>query len=161
MLSMVSKFKHLPIVFGVFAFFQLGFTQTSQSQTFTPENFTDQRFAQYEQQLNAILKTRRNEERKFVSDIVANVRAGELPSKLIQTSFKWVQKKRPHTNFPFIYFEKVLRIQATKAGIASTVPEYDFGIYRQFDTGVRPYIQGGSPTTQGSGLSSDESTFTR
>ena len=161
MIVMVSKFKLLLIVFTVFSFFQIVGMKTADAQSFTPENFTDQRFLQYEQQLNAILKTRRNEERKFVSDLVANVRAGKLPSKLIQTSFKWVQKKRPETNFPFIYFEKVLRIQATKAGIPSTIPEYDFGIYRQFDNGVRPFNRGGSPTTQGPGLGSDQTTFSR
>jgi hypothetical protein len=161
MFSKNSKFKISLIVFGIFAFLQSASVETVNAQTFTPENFTDQRFEQYEQQLNAILKTRRDEERKFISDLVLNVRAGKLPSKLIQTSFKWVQKKRPDTNFPFIYFEKVLRIQATKAGIPSTIPEYDFGIYRQFDNGVRPFTRGGSPTTQGPGLSSDQTTFSR
>lgn len=131
----------------------------AKAQTFAPETFTDQRFEQYEQQLNAILKTRRTEERQFISDLVANVRAGKLPSKLIQTSFRWVQKKRPQTNFPFIYFERVLRLQATKAGIPSTIPDYDFAIYRQFDNGVRPYIRGGSPTVQGPSVGSDRTTF--
>jgi hypothetical protein len=128
-------------------------------QTFTPENFTDQRFLQYEQQLNAILKTRRDEERQFINELVLKVREGKLPSKLIQTSFRWVQKKRPQTNFPFIYFEKVLRLQADRAGIANTIPAYNFDIYRQFDNGVRPYIRGGSKSAQGPGLSSDKSTF--
>ena len=131
----------------------------AQAQTFEPENFTDKRFLQYEQQLNAILKTRRDEERQFINDIVTRVREGSLPSKLIQTSFRWVQKKRPGTNFPFIYFERVLRLQADRAGIPGTIPPFDFAIYRQFDNGVRPFIRGGSPTTQGPGLSSDRTTF--
>ena len=105
------------------------------------------------------LKTRRDEERKFVKDIVLNVRAGKMPSKLIQTSFKWVQNKRPKTNFPFIYFERVLRLQASRAGIPTAVPAFDFGIYREFDNGVRRFDRGGSPTTQGPGLSSDRTTF--
>lgn len=129
------------------------------SQSFSPENFTDKRFQQYEQQLNAILKTRRDEERKFVSDIVLKVREGKLPSKMVQTSFKWVQQKRPETNFPFIYFERVLRLQVTKAGIADTVPAFDFGIYRRFDSGVRTFQRGGSKTTQGAGLSSNRNNF--
>lgn len=132
-----------------------------QGQTFAPENFTDARFEQYEQQLNAILKTRRDEERLFVSQIVAQVRAGRLPSKLIQTSFRWVQNKRPDTNFPFIYFERLLRLQADKAGIASTIPPFDFEIYRQFDNGTRPFIRGGSKSAQGPSLGSDQTTFTR
>ncbi len=158
---MVSAWKK-SLVFTV-AIFALAISSGSiaevKAQTFAPENFTDQRFEQYEQQLNAILKTRRTEERQFISDLVANVRAGKLPSKLIQTSFRWVQKKRPQTNFPFIYFERVLRLQATKAGIPSTIPAYDFAIYRQFDNGTRPFVRGGSPTTQGPSLSSDRTTF--
>jgi hypothetical protein len=132
---------------------------SSVEQTFSPEDFTDKRFEQYEQQLNAILKTRRDEERKFISDIVLNVREGKLPSKIIQTSFRWVQKKRPDTNFPFIYFERLLRLQVAKAGIEETVPPFDFNIYRTFDTGVRSFQRGGSPITQGAGLSGNRNNF--
>lgn len=160
MFPKVARTSLFVVVLGLFMI-PLCANQSAQAQTFAPENFTDQRFLQYEQQLNAILKTRREEERKFIANLVVRVREGKLPSKLIQTSFKWVQKKRPGTNFPFIYFEKVLRIQATRAGIAATIPPYDFGIYREFDNGVRPFAQGGSPTAQGPGLSSDATTFSR
>ena len=159
MFSLGSKFRLSVMAFCVCAFFQFGDTPTVNGQTFTPENFTDQRFAKYEQQLNAILKTRRPEEREFIEKITANVRAGTLPSRLIQTSFRWVQKKRPKSNFPFIYFEKVLRLQAAKAEIPETIPPFDFGIYLEFDSGVRPFIRGGSPTTQGAGLKSNTKIF--
>ena len=160
MFSTITRIAFFVFVLCLFAG-PIDSARTVQAQTFTPENFTDSRFLKYEQQLNAILLTRRTEERKFISDIVANVRAGKLPSRLIQTSFKWVQQKRPRANFPFIYFEKVLRLQADKAGIASTVPPFDFGIYREFDSGFRSFQRGGSPTTQGPGLSSsDKTTFT-
>ncbi|QEG22573.1 hypothetical protein [Mariniblastus fucicola] len=160
MFSQLAKTGFTIIAFCLFAIPTFG-DSTVSAQTFEPENFTDKRFLQYEQQLNAILKTRRDEERKFVNEIVIKVREGKLPSKLVQTSFKWVQQKRPNTNFPFIYFEKVLRIQANKAGIAETIPPYDFGIYRQFDNGVRRYQRGGSKTAQGPGLSSDRTTFSK
>lgn len=156
----VTRIGFFVIVLCLFAS-PIDSTRCAQAQSFAPENFTDQRFLQYEQQLNAILKTRRDEERKFVTDIVAKVREGKLPSKLIQTSFKWVQKKRPNTNFPFIYFEKVLRIQATRAGIPGTIPAYDFDIYRQFDNGVRRFDRAGSKTTQGPGLPGDRISFGR
>lgn len=156
----IAKTACLLLVF-VCAFGFASSEQQAVAQTFEPETFTEERFQKYEQQLNAILKTRRDEERKFIADIVAQVRAGRLPSKLIQTSFRWVQKKRPNTSFPFIYFEKVLRIQADRAGISETIPPYDFGIYRQFDNGTRPFVRGGSQTTQGAGLSSDRTTFSR
>ena len=159
---MVSAFKTAQLLIIV-AFVSLvavfSSTRGLNAQTFAPENFTDERFQQYEQQLNAILKTRRDEEREFISGIVGQVRTGRLPSKLVQTSFRWVQKKRPDTNFPFIYFERVLRLQATKAGLPNTIPPFDFDIYNQFDNGTRPFTRGGSATTQGAGLSSDTSTF--
>lgn len=158
MFSKVTKIGFFVVVFCLFAN-PIDSTRCVNAQTFAPESFTDQRFLQYEQKLNAILKTRRDEERKFVKDIVLNVRAGKMPSKLIQTSFKWVQNKRPKTNFPFIYFERVLRLQASRAGIPTAVPAFDFGIYREFDNGVRRFDRGGSPTTQGPGLSSDRTTF--
>jgi hypothetical protein len=111
--------------------------QTAQSEegSFRPDNFTDARFLQYEQQLNAILKTRRNEEREFIAQIVSQVRQGKIPAQIVQTSFHWVHKKRPRTNFPFIYFEKVLRLQATKIGIGDNVPDFDFSIYRSIQSG--------------------------
>ena len=130
-------------------------------ETFKPETFTQKRFDQYEQQLNAILLTRREEERLFISQLVARVRTGQLPSSLVQTSFQWVYKKRPRTKFPFIYFERVLRLQAARADIAEVVPPFDFSIYTEFDTGVRSFIRGGSKTTQGPGIPSDQSTFIR
>jgi len=102
--------------------------------------------------------TRREEERQFIAILVAEVRAGILPSKFIQTSFRWVQNNRPNTKLPFIYFERVLRLQATQAGIADVIPPFDFDIYREFDSGTRPFIRGGSPTTQGPGLSSSDRT---
>jgi len=132
---------------------------TQAHESFSPESFTQARFDQYEQQLNAILKTRREEEREFISQIVALVRTGRLPSSMVQTSFQWVYKKRPATKFPFIYFERVLRIQADTAGFG--IPEFDFAIYRQFDSGTRSFIRGGSKTTQGPGIDSDRTTFVR
>lgn len=134
-------------------------TEAASRGTFSPERFTQQRFDQYEQQLNAVLKTRREEERLFVSQVVARVRTGQIPSRMVQTSFQWVYKKRPRTNFPFIYFERVLRLQADRADLAVQIPPFDFDIYRDIDTGVRSFIRGGSKTTQGPGLGSDQSVF--
>lgn len=94
--------------------------------------FSDEaRFTEYERQLNAILKTRRDEERIFIGEVVQQVRDGKIPTKLVSTSFDWVRKKRPGTKYPFIYFEKVLRLQAQQLKIADEVPSFDFGIYRR------------------------------
>ena len=100
----------------------------------------DAYFKQYEIQLNAILKTRRDEEKAFISLVVAQVRAGALTTRLINTSFRWVQKKRPNINYPFVYFEKVLRLLAIKQGVGDAVPPFDMDIY---STRPTPVQQGG------------------
>jgi hypothetical protein len=93
------------------------------------------RFDDYEAKLNAILKTRRDEEKQFVSEVVDGIEQGTIPEKLVETSFKWVGNKRPDTNYPFIYFERVLRLQAKKINVQ--IPEFDYSIYRQQPAGRR------------------------
>lgn len=90
----------------------------------------DLRFERYEELLNGLLKTRRDEEKEFVAGVMAQVRAGTIPERLVETSYKWVLNKRPDTNYPFVYFERVLRIQATELGIGNTIPAFDFEVYR-------------------------------
>ncbi|MFT5302844.1 MAG: hypothetical protein ACI87E_004032 [Mariniblastus sp.] len=97
---------------------------------YMPETFTAAQFAEYERQLNAILKTTRDEEKVFVAKIVLLVRLGEIPSRLVSTSYQWGLKNRPDTNYPFIYFEKVLRIQAKAISLDEKIPAFDFKIYR-------------------------------
>ena len=86
-------------------------------------------FIEFERQLNAILKTRRDEEKEFVGQVVNQIRLGLIPSKLVTTSFKWVRNKRPTTKYPFIYFERVLRLQGKRLGLADEIPPFDFSIY--------------------------------
>ena len=92
----------------------------------------DLRFKDYEERLNAILKTRLDAEREFVQKVVAKVKAGTLPERLVETSFKWVLNKRPDTNYPFVYFERVLRLQAKKLELEAHVPRFDYDVYRRF-----------------------------
>jgi hypothetical protein len=40
-----------------------------------------------------------------------------------------VQENRPESKFPFIYFEKVLRLQAAKLELEDAVPPYEFTNY--------------------------------
>lgn len=95
-----------------------------------PDTLEAEKFKEYERKLNAILKTRRDEEKQFVAEVVEQVRLGKIPSKLVATSFDWVRNERPLTRYPFIYFEKVLRIQATALGLGDEIPEFDYEIYR-------------------------------
>jgi hypothetical protein len=95
----------------------------------TSEDEVELRFRDYEAKIQAIVKTRLNEEKAFVSSVMEKVRAGEIPEKMVETSYKWVLNKHPDSNYPFVYFERVLRIQGDKAGIE--IPPFDYEVYRQ------------------------------
>lgn len=95
----------------------------------TSEDEVELRFRDYEAKIQAILKTRLNEEKAFVTSVMEKVRAGEIPEKMVETSYKWVLNKHPDTNYPFVYFERILRIQGDKAGIE--IPPFDYEVYRQ------------------------------
>lgn len=104
---------------------------------FDADRFGDNQFIEYERKLNAILKTRRDEEKLFVAAVVRQVQLGKIPSKLVATSFGWVLKKRPDTNYPFIYFEKVLRIQADALKLGTEIPPFDYKIYKSAGQRIR------------------------
>jgi len=103
--------------------------QPAAADDFMPEKFEAKQFVEYERQLNAMLKTRYEEEKEFVAKIVAKVRLGKIPSRLVSTSYLWVRNKRPNTNYPFVYFERVIRIQAKAIGLEDEIPKYDYSIY--------------------------------
>ncbi len=95
------------------------------------DQFSAARLQEYERQLNAVLKTRRTEERQFVKLLVGRIGTGEVSTEVVQTSFKWVRKKRPDTPFPFLYFERVLRIIATQQGFGGAIPPFDMSVIGQ------------------------------
>lgn len=122
----------------------------AQDADFLDEELTPELVEQYEEKLNAILRTRSDQERLFVAQLVANVRAGSVPIRLISTSFQWVRQNRPVANYPFIYFERVLRLQAEQIGVAAAIPPFDFEAFRsagqrlpgqQLDAGQRTDVQ--------------------
>ena len=91
------------------------------------QEFSELSLEEYEKQLNAILKTRLPEEKKFVSLVIEEVRKGRISRKLVDTSFKWVRNRRPGTRYPFVYFERVLRLQAKR--LNKKIPPFDYSIY--------------------------------
>ncbi|MEM9413735.1 MAG: hypothetical protein AAGA30_21685 [Planctomycetota bacterium] len=93
------------------------------------QEFNELSLDQLEIQLNAILKTRIPEEKTFISETIKLVRDEKLPRKLVNTSFKYVTKKRPLTKYPFVYFVRVLQFQATRDNVEA--PKFDFKIYSQ------------------------------
>ena len=102
----------------------------AQESVFLDEELTPELAEQFEMQLNAVLKTRTDQEKAFITQLVANTQQGAVPIKLITTSFRWVQESRPNSNYPFIYFERVLRLQADKIGVADAIPPFDFDLFR-------------------------------
>ena len=114
----------------------LGSAGTSQAEGFDDSREANAQFFEFERQLNAMLKTRRDEEQEFIGLVVNQIRLGRIPSRLVSTSFEWVRNKRPTTKYPFIYFERVLRLQAERLGLESEIPPFDFSIYSQ--TNVPP-----------------------
>ncbi len=117
-------------------------THTACADDFMPEKFDASQFEEYERQLNAMLKTRYDQEKKFVSQIVAQVRLGKIPSRLVSTSYSWVRNKRPDTNYPFVYFERVIRIQAKAINLEKEIPKFDYSMYS--DGGQRSFGQSGT-----------------
>ena len=70
--------------------------------------------ADLKEQLEDELKARRPEEFQFIAHVVEMVKKNQLPLKLVKETFHWARKKRP---YPFVYFQRALRIRAAKLGI--------------------------------------------
>ncbi len=143
---MINSSKLWVLVLFVSALFGLFVAQDVMGDDFTPETFSADQFIEYERQLNALLKTRRDEEKQFVASVVRQVRLGNIPSKLVSTSYGWVRAKRPDTQYPFIYFEKVLRLQAEAANLQNEIPRFDLSVYRS--KGQNPFSFRNSAATR-------------
>ena len=97
---------------------------------FDPSEFNPAQCVEYERQLNAMLLTRTAAEKKYVHDVVELVKLGELPAKLVATSYDWIRNERPYTNYPFVYFVRVLELQSAKLKLKEDLlPEFDFSQY--------------------------------
>lgn len=87
----------------------------------------DDTWKEYAKQLQAVVKARLLEEREFVAQVTLLVQQEQLPKKLVDSSWLWVRNNRPGSNSPFVYFERILRLQADKAGFQ--IPPFDDRIY--------------------------------
>ncbi len=81
----------------------------------------------YEQQVNAMLKTRLDAEKAYVSLILEMVEEGDIPRDLVDRAVLWVQNKRAYAHTPFVYFARVLELQGERAKIE--IPPFDYNIY--------------------------------
>lgn len=103
---------------------------SSDRNVFDPRNRNLNYLEEYERQLNAILKTRRDEEKEFIALLVQQIKDEKIPAFLVDSSFQWVRNRRPDTQYPFIYFQQVLRIQAEAMELEDQIPPYDLSIYK-------------------------------
>jgi hypothetical protein len=82
---------------------------------------------EYEVQLNAVLRTRLDEEKAYVHDVLDLVRRGKLPRKLVDKSLVWVRENCDDEDNLFVYFEQVLRRQAQR--LRFDLPRFDYDVY--------------------------------
>ena len=61
------------------------------------------------------LKARRPEEFAFVDRVVKLVNHGRLSREMVESTFLWARRKS--NDFPFVYFERGLKVRAHDAGV--------------------------------------------
>ena len=67
------------------------------------------------QELEFGLRARLPHEFTFVNQVVKLVNRGKLPVTMVKSTFVWSRRKNPYLPFP--YFERGLRLRATRIGI--------------------------------------------
>lgn len=79
--------------------------------------------ASLQEQLVNRLRAFDEEKREYIEMVVKKVREGELETRLVQAVHIYAIRRNPH--FPFPFFERALRVEAAKRGVAlPTVRQY-------------------------------------
>jgi len=68
-----------------------------------------------EDRLKTGLRARRPEENAFIEGVARLVRSGELPAKLVDSTYLWALQRQQ--KYPYPLFERALRIQASRIGV--------------------------------------------
>ncbi|MFM8495276.1 MAG: hypothetical protein ACKOEM_07075 [Planctomycetia bacterium] len=68
-----------------------------------------------EDRLKTGLKARRPEENAFLEEVARLVRKGELPVKLVDSTYLWALQRQQ--KYPYPLFERAIRIQAGRIGV--------------------------------------------
>ena len=84
----------------------------------------DPRTADLRDRLISGLKIRTTSERKFIEQVLQRVESNEIPQKLVDSAFLWVRSNKANHDYPFFYFERVLRIRGKRAGV--TIPPFTY-----------------------------------
>jgi hypothetical protein len=69
----------------------------------------------YQKELEKGLKARRPTDFAFLATVVAKVQSGALPQSMVNETFDFARKQ--NRDYPFIYFQFVLRKRADKLGV--------------------------------------------
>lgn len=68
-----------------------------------------------EDRLKSGLRARQPAEVEFIEAVVQRVRRGELPGKLVDSTYLWALQRQK--KYPYPLFERALRLQADRLGI--------------------------------------------
>lgn len=68
-----------------------------------------------EDRLKTGLRARRPEENAFLDEVARLVRSGELPVKLVDSTYLWAIQRQQ--KYPYPLFERALRLQAGRIGV--------------------------------------------
>jgi len=100
-------------------------TQTALAQLTTPRKLSASvdPYASLQEQLVNRLRAFDEDKRRYVEMVVKKVREGKLDTRLIQAVHIYAIRRNPL--FPFPFFERALRVEAGKRGVAlPTVRQY-------------------------------------
>ncbi len=84
----------------------------------------DPNVATLKQRLVSGLRARKPSEKAFLNKLATEVTQKTVPKQLVDNTFFYVQSRYRKHNFPFIYFEKILRIRAKKLNVV--IPPYTY-----------------------------------
>lgn len=116
--------------------------RTKAEPVFSNQEILDQltnELREYDRQLQSLLMTRFPEEKAFVDSVVLEVHKGTLPKNVVDSAWLWVRQKRPGTPYPFVYFERILRLEGERLKLE--IPPFDREIYNRGRQARNPEIR--------------------
>lgn len=82
------------------------------------------RIADLRDRLVSGLKVRTTAERQFVEQVLQRAENNTIPLELVDSAFLWVRSNKADHDYPFFYFERVLRIRGKRAGVS--IPPFKY-----------------------------------
>lgn len=111
----MSRRLLLALLFGVASWCRLARRGAAQETTGDRQEL---QVANLKDQLEKGLQARLPREFRFIGTIVRMVERNELPLRLVRAAFQWARRQVRAGKYPFPYFERAIRILASRDGIA-------------------------------------------